>query len=161
MRGPCGQTGSVRIYLPATLDELESDVLTLGARRAHAVTPALRAVLPDEDEESLEFAAQMAAADDSLALLARRPDAPRLRLVVSVDVPDRAVVSVEDADALPSVVDLLDDLGREDIACVHVDEPGAQEDVRRAAEGDETAAEALDERDLLWYDATELGQIPR
>lgn len=151
----------MRIYLPATLDELEPDVLTLTARRAHAVTPALRAVLPDEDDESLEFAAQLAAADDSLALLARRPDAPRLRLVVSVDVPDRAVVSVTDPDELPSAVDLLDDLGREDVACVHVDEPEAEADVRRAVDGDETALEALDERDLLWYDSTELGQIPR
>jgi hypothetical protein len=149
----------VRIYLPATLDEL--DAATLPARRAHAVTPALKAVLPDEDDEGLEYAAQLAAADDSLALLGRKPDAPRLRLVVSVDVPDRAVVTVTDPDEFPSAVDLLDDLGREDIACVHVDEPEAEDDVRRAADGDEAAVEALDERDLLWYDSTELGRIPR
>ncbi|MGY4643065.1 DUF6912 family protein [Cellulomonas sp. URHB0016] len=151
----------MRIYLPATLDELAPDSLSLAARRAHAVTPALRAALPEEDEEGLEFAAQLAAADDSLALLGDQPDAPRLRVVVSVDVPDRAVVTATDPDDAPSAVDLLDDLGREDIACVHVDEPEAREDVGRAAAGDEAALAALDERDLLWYDATELGEIPR
>ncbi|GIG20130.1 hypothetical protein Cch01nite_08540 [Cellulomonas chitinilytica] len=151
----------MRIYLPATLDELGSATFTLAARRAHAVTPALRAAIPDEDDEGLEFLAQLAAADDSLVLLADRPDAPRLRVVVSVDVPERAVVTVVDEDVVPSAVDLLDDLGRDDVACVHVDEPAAREDVRRAADGDEAALDALDERDLLWYDASELGRIPR
>ncbi|MBO9556370.1 hypothetical protein [Cellulomonas sp.] len=151
----------MRLYLPATLDELDDPAGELPARRAHAVTAALRAALPDEDDEGLEFAAQLMAADDSLALIADRPGAPRLRLVVSVDVVDTAVGAVDDADAAPSAVELLTAVSRDDIACAHVDEPEARDDVARAAAGDEAASDALDERDLLWYDATELGGIPR
>ena len=79
-----GHTGLVRIYLPASLDQLDPASGPLTARRAHAVTPALRAMFPDEDDEGLEYAAQLAAADDSLELLGERPDAPQLRCVVSV-----------------------------------------------------------------------------
>ena len=117
----------MRIYLPASLDQLDSASGPLTARRAHAVTPALRAMFADEDDEGLEDAAQLAAADDSLELLADRPDAPQLRCVVSV----------------------------------HVVEPAAAADVTLAAGGDEEAAARLDERDLLWYDASELGSVPR
>jgi len=151
----------VRLYLPATLDELDDHAAALSARRAHAVTAALRAALPDEDDEGLEFAAQLMAADDSLELLAGRPGAPRLRLVVSVDVPDSAVGPTDDPDAAPSAVRLLTTVARDDVVCVHVDEPEARDEVARAAAGDEAASDALDERDLLWYDATELGGIPR
>ena len=65
----------MRIYLPASLDQLDPASGPLTARRAHAVTPALRAMFSDEDDEGLEYAAQLAAADDSLELLADRPDA--------------------------------------------------------------------------------------
>ena len=71
----------MRIYLPTTLDELDRLGGDPGPRRAHAVTAALRAALPDEDDEGWEFVAQLVAADESLALLADRPGAPRLRLV--------------------------------------------------------------------------------
>ena len=63
---------------------------------------------------------------------------------------------------MPSAVELVERRGPADaIVCVHVDEPGAAPDVVLAAGGDEAAVERLDERDLLWYDATELGSIPR
>ena len=152
----------MRIYLPASLDQLDPAAGPLTARRAHAVTPALRALFPDEDDEGLEFAAQLAAADDSLELLATRPDAPQLRLVVSVDVPDAAIEPVHGrrgraqrgrAGAAP--------VEQADVICVHVDEPGAAADVVLARRGDEAAVDRLDERDLLWYDASELADIPR
>jgi hypothetical protein len=47
------------------------------------------------------------------------------------------------------------------VVCAHVDEPAAAADVVEALTGDEDAVERLDERDLLWYDATELGAVPR
>lgn len=150
----------MRIYLPATLDEL--DASELPTRRGHAVTGALRAALPDEDDEGLEFAAQLMAADDSLDLLRVAPDAPRLRVVISVDVPDAAVSTVaDDDDGAPSLVELSVALPVADIACVHVDEPSAAADVAAALAGDEEAGERLDDADLLWYDASELAAIPR
>ncbi|WP_315097577.1 DUF6912 family protein [uncultured Cellulomonas sp.] len=151
----------MRIYLPASLDQLGTSAGPLAARRVHAVTPALRALFPDEDDEGLEFAAQLAAADDSLELLATRPDAPQLRLVVSADVPDAVLQPLTDEEDVPSAVELVAEVEQSDVICVHVDEPGASADVVRAAHGDEDAVDRLDERDLLWYDATELGSIPR
>ncbi|MDC7121141.1 hypothetical protein OMK64_06285 [Cellulomonas fimi] len=148
----------MRVYVPATLDEIPGP---LTARTAHAVTPALRAALPDEDDETVEFVAQLAAADDALDLLGARPDAPRLRLVVSVDVSEASVVEVGDDGAAPSAVRLAGDVQASDVACVHVDEPEAADDVRAALAGDAEARERLEERDLLWYDVSELDAIPR
>ena len=124
-------------------------------------SPALRAMFPDEDDEGLEYAAQLAAADDSLVLVGDRPDAPQLRCVVSADVADAAVVLVPDDDDVPSAVELTRAVPQSDVICVHVDEPAAAADVTLAAGGDEEAAARLDERDLLWYDASELGNVPR
>jgi hypothetical protein len=151
----------VRIYLPATLDELQPDSPALTVRRAHAVTPALRAALPDEDDEALEFVAQLEAADDSLALLARATGAPRLRVVVSADVPDAALAPVADGDAPPSAVDVVSPVDARHVACFLVDEPAAARDVALAAGGDAAATARLEEADLLWYDVTERGAIPR
>lgn len=156
----------MRLYLPATLDEL--DALRGGTplavpRRAHAVTPALVALLPDEDEEGVEFAAQLMAADDALVLLAARPDAPALRLVVTVEVADDAVGDgkPEDDDEAASLLTLVGPATLDDVVCAHVDEPGARGEVARALDGDDAALDSLAERDLLWYDATELDRIPR
>lgn len=156
----------MRIYLPATLDELGTSPeaaggTALAARRAHAVTDALRAALPDEDEEGLEYAAQLAAADDALLRIAAHPGAPELRLVLSADVPDDAVAVVAGGDEAPSAVDVAVDVPLRDVVCGHVDEPEAAADVQGALTGDESAVERLQERDLLWYDASELGAIPR
>lgn len=167
-----GHTGAVRLYLPATLDELDDlirgDAPLAAPRRAHAVTPALTALLPDEDEEGVEFAAQLMAADDALVLLAARPDAPGLRLVVTVEVADSAVRdgAPDDADGgvddeAASLVTLAEPVVLDDVVCVHVDEPAAKDEVARALDGDDAALDSLAERDLLWYDATELTGIPR
>ncbi|MFC7879203.1 DUF6912 family protein [Isoptericola sp. NPDC057391] len=176
----------MRIYVPATLDELEGAVVAAAgarwdvpARRAHAVTPALVRELPDEDDESREYEAFLAAADDSLALVAARRDAVPLRVVVSLDVPDAEVTVPGGADE-PSAADVAALTGVPVVA-VHVDEPEAADDVRAvlAAADEENDAErtgdvgatseaALDvalqrvtDRDLLWYDPTEIPQIPR
>ena len=176
----------MRIYVPATLDELEGAVVAAGgarwdvpARRAHAVTPALARELLDEDDESREYEAFLAAADDSLALVAARRGAPPLRVVVSFDVPDATVAAATGAEELSAVdVTALTGVG---VVAVHVDEPEAAADVRAVlAAADEendaertgdlgaTSEEALDaalqrvtDRDLLWYDPTEIPQIPR
>jgi hypothetical protein len=156
----------VRLYLPATLDELDAlrgGTPLAGPRRAHAVTSALVALLPDEDEEGVEFAAQLMAADDALVLLASRPDAPTLRLVVTVEVADDAVQDAEPEgeDEAASLTTLVGVATLDDVVCAHVDEPVARDEVARALDGDDAALDALGERDLLWYDATELDRIPR
>lgn len=146
----------MRIYLPATVSELGVRG-GLGPRLVHAVTRSLRAALPGEDDEGLEYAAQLLAADDSLELLDGTPGPGRRRLVVAADVPDAVVESVDpDQEHAPSVVRLTTSVGWDSVACAHVDEQAAEADVVAALDGDSDALERLAERDLLWYDATEL-----
>lgn len=156
----------MRIYLPATLDELAALVvsakrpaaLDLAPRGAHAVTAALAAALPEEDDEGLEYSAHLAAADDTLALIAASPEIERRRLVLTVEVPDEAVVAaVGDVTVLsPSAVDIVVAVPGATIVCGHVDELEAVHDVEATLAGDDPAVERLVERDLLWYDASEL-----
>ena len=155
----------MRIYLPATLLELtpaaDGTLAPLAPRRAHTVTRELRELFPDDDDEGLEYAAQLAAADDSLERLRADPSAPRLRLVLTAEVPDGVVARVDDDEAAASAVDLTASVGWAAVACGHVDEPDARPDVAAALIGAPAAVERLDERDLLWYDASELSVIPR
>ncbi|WP_149202610.1 DUF6912 family protein [Actinotalea subterranea] len=149
----------MRIYLPCTLAELGAKA-GLSPRVVHAVTPALRAALPDEDEEGLEYAAQLLAADDSLDRLDPTSVGGRRRVVVAADVPAAVVDSVDEGEEhAPSAVRLTTSVGWDDVACAHVDEPAAEGDVVAAAAGDEAALERLAERDLLWYDVSELGRL--
>jgi hypothetical protein len=147
----------VRIYLPSAWPEL-TDPTGLAPRVVHAVTPALRAALPDEDEEGLEFSAQLLAADDSLERMGPEPAVAR-RVVIAADVSEDAVAPLDDPDEIPSAVRLLVAVSWDDVACAHVDEAAAADQVRAALAGDEQAAEDLVERDLLWYDASELAGL--
>ena len=151
----------MRIYLPVTLLDVDAKEAggALPPTRVHAVTAALRELFPDEDDEGLEYAAQLAAADDSLELLGEAPDAPRLRVVLAADVDPGAVGPLDDE--IPSAVQLREPLPWAAVVSAHVDEPEAAGDVTEALTGDEEAVDRLDERDLLWYDATELDAIPR
>jgi len=153
-----GHTGNVRVYLPATMSEL-ADPEGLTPRRAYAVTGALSDALPHDDDESREYAAQLAAADASVVLLAEHRDAPRRRVVVSADVAVQATDHVSDPDAAPSVIEIVAPVVWSQVACVHVDEAAAAPDVVAAIAGDLGAAERLVERDLLWYDVSELASL--
>lgn len=162
----------MRLYVPATLSELDSVTggkIDFLPRRAHAATPQLIAQMAAHDVtdiEEVEYTAQLAAADDSLMLIAQRPDEPWLRLVISVDLPESSVTPAtgldEDGAQLPSsAVDIIEPVAQVPIACVHVDEPEAAADIQGVLQGSEEAMESLSNRDLLWYDVTELHQIPR
>lgn len=183
----------MRIYVPATLDELDAVTHTSGAarwtvapRRAHAVTKDLEATLSDEDAEGLEYVAALNAADDSLALIAGRTDAPHQRVVITVEVPDAAVGPVPgaagaDDEAAASEVEVVSTVEDVAIVCVHVDEPEAAADIADvlAAADEESDAEAtadvgaesesaldaalqrVTDRDLLWYDWSEIKDVPR
>jgi hypothetical protein len=80
-------------------------------------------------------------------------------VVVAADVPQDAVAPIDDDDLAPSSVRLLVPVTWQDVACAHVDEPAAEDDVTAALAGDEDAGERLVERDLLWYDVTELAAL--
>ncbi|MBL0884884.1 DUF6912 family protein [Myceligenerans indicum] len=168
----------MRIYVPATLDELDivdvgrtSARWSLTPRLVHGVTKALTAELPNEDTEGLEYSAFLDAAAASLTLLAARRDAPPLRAVVTVEVPDTVLVPVEGqgAESAASTLRLTDVVQDVPIVCVHADEPEAAPDVaalRTAADADDEdalagAVQRATDRDLLWYDWSEVSGIPR
>lgn len=163
----------VRVYLPATLPDLRVllDTGQLGdpPLPGYAVTPALREWYAIGDQEELEYVAMTLAARAGVRLLDRALIAddtvPARRVVVVAEVPrvdpvpqvDRAAVRV------PDVVLLRD------VQAVHVDDPSAEADVRRAAEsvvaadlGDQDAAFALEQADgheLQWYATQEIGAL--
>src|SRR5690606_6243576 len=147
----------MRVYLPATVADLTAED-GIAARWAHAVTPALRAAMPDEDDEGLEMTATMAAADDSVRRLAAEPAAPR-RVVLAADVADSLTEVPQEpgVDRLPTAIRITDDVPWHDVVALLVDEPGAEDDVRAAAAGDDEAFERSADRDLLWYDTGERG----
>lgn len=164
----------MRLYVPATFDDLDAMTVTargarwdVPARGAHAVTAELAEALPDEDEETREYEAFLAAADASLVLVVGRVGAVPLRAVVTVDVPDDTATPAAGETSL-SGVDVVAVPGTR-VEAVHVDEPPAADDVRavvRAVDaGDDEALAAatarVEERDLLWYDPTEAHAIPR
>nr|WP_300339329.1 hypothetical protein [Actinomyces sp.] len=150
----------MRIYLPATAADLS--VAEISPRTAHAVTPALAAALPEEDEEGLEVSASLCAADSSLVRLAE-PEAAGVadrRVVVAADVDpaDLRELTVE-GDVLPGTVELVVPVGWDDVAALLVDDVEAEADVRLARTGDEEAFERAADADLLWFDVCERGHL--
>ncbi|MEW2376186.1 DUF6912 family protein [Micromonospora sp. DT178] len=161
----------VRVYVPATVPML---TLLRGAglpvAAAHAVTPTLREWYAEGDEEELEYVAFTRAAQDALQLLRADPDAPRRRVVVSVDLPASAV-GRGDGELGSSAVELGAPVPVGAVAAVHVDGADAVDDVSAAAEvvtealaGDEDAQFTVDgaeDHELEWYDVTELDLLLR
>jgi hypothetical protein len=143
------------VYLPTTLRAL-ADPEGLRPGGAHAVTAALAAALPGEEEEGLEFAALLAAADESVALIAADPTAPRRRVVAAADVPGRVSPRAADPEGLPSAVQPPPFVPWAWVVSLLVDDDDAGDDVAAAAAGDAAALDRAAERDLLWYDVSEL-----
>ena len=144
----------MRVFVPGTIDDLrhyssghwEPD-------RGYAVTERLLEISAYDDPDELAEQARDAAAEDSIVVLGSR-----LRLVVAIDVSRADVAPVPDAH--PAAVTVSGRVMADSIACFFLDEAGAEADARAAAGGDEDALERLEERDLLWYDVSELGQLP-
>jgi hypothetical protein len=146
----------VRIYLPSVAAELSG---TPSVLLAHAVTEALRAEVTDEDDETLEMIALLAAADDSVRLVGERGSAAgrARRVVLAADVPDSAATPA--ATGLPTAVELAGPVDWSDVRAIHVDETDAETDVAAAAAGDDDAFERVVDLDLLWYDPAERDRI--
>ncbi|HEV3380806.1 MAG TPA: hypothetical protein VG142_07485 [Trebonia sp.] len=161
----------MRVYLPTTLSSLP-DVLAKGdlvpPLHAFGVTPALREAYASGDEEELEYVAMLAAARESLRLLARSPSAPRRRVVLAADVPDLDVTWIAyDDDPAALVIGAVVPLSA--VASGHIDDPAAAEDVASAAlasaaadAGDEDAQFTVDGaegHELGWYATQELADL--
>jgi len=159
----------MRVYLPSTLQAL-ADVLKEGAvgpapSRGFAVTPALREAYASGDEEELEYIAMLAAARESLRLLAAAPDAPRRRVVLAAD----AEATWTAYDDEPAAVVVTDPVPVASLVSAHIDEADAAGDVAAAADaitaadaGDEDAGFTVDGADgyeLAWYATQELTNL--
>jgi hypothetical protein len=159
----------MRVYLPSTLPDL-ADILVKGEAGpsplpAFAVTPALREAYASGDDEELEYVAMLAAARQSLRLLAADPSAPRRRVVLAADVPDPQV-SWHAYDDDPAAVLVGAAVLVTAVASGHVDELSAVTDVAAAAAavpaaeaGDDDASFTVDSaeaHELAWYATQEL-----
>jgi hypothetical protein len=137
---------SVRVYVPATLTALAGYLTDGGVGPApigaRAVTAWLREEWPEADEEQWEYAALMAAADDSAVLLTDE-DQPR-RVVLAADV-DSAVESDDS-----TRVEVLSAFPFRLVEAVHAD----TDDLERAASYD---PEALG--DLAWFGVQEIPDL--
>lgn len=141
----------MRVYLP--LDPAALDAEEFAPGRGYAVTGALAAALPEEDDEGHEASAYLAACDAAVDLAG--PGGRRL--VLAADVPDREtrVPGPAGGEAHPGLVELASAVPWRTVASLHIDEATAIDDVRAAAAGDAAAVERVAERDLLWYHPTE------
>ncbi|MEU8778876.1 hypothetical protein [Streptomyces sp. NPDC048606] len=161
----------MRVYVPLTLPGLaeahKAGELGPAPLRAYAVTPALREWYVSDDIEELEYAALGRAATASLRLLAEDAAAPRKRVVVALDVADKAVTADEGSDeAALGRVALAAPARLTVAASVHVDADDARADVAAAAgavtasdAGDDDARSTVDDADeheLLWFGVQEI-----
>ena len=160
-----------RVYLSATLPLLakvhaEGRLDLPPGTAAHAVTPGLREWYAEGDEEELEYVAFTRAAQDSLHLLHHDQQAPRRRVVISLDL---SGVRLLDPGVGSSAVAVAGVVALSDIAAVHVDGVAAEADVAAAAKviqaavaGDEDAQFTVDgaeDYELEWYDVTEIDSL--
>lgn len=143
----------MRVYIPGNVADLETYTSGMWEpSTGFGVTPLLLEISAHDDPEELAEQARDAAAADSLltAKSARR-------LVMVVDYP-RADVTPAPEDH-PAAVHLTGRVMDDAIVCAFVDEEAATKDARAAIKGDADARERLAQRELLWYDVTELDLI--
>ncbi len=161
----------MRVYVPLTLPGLaevhKAGELGPAPLRAYAVTPGLREWYVSDDIEELEYAALNRAALASLRLVAADASAPRRRVVVALDVDDKAATATAGLDeAALGQVTLAAAVRLAVAAAVHVDADDAETDVAAAAQalsaadgGDADAqatVDGADDHELLWFGVQEI-----
>jgi len=157
----------VRIYVPLTVAGLAAlhttGRITPAPVAAHAVTPALRHGWADADDEELEYAVLMAAAYDSLLLIADSHGEPR-RIVVAADVDDALVTAGDDETA----VTVSSEVGISQCTAVHIDDADAEGEIVLALErlpdaiagdGQALGAVSLTEHELMWFATQEIPDL--
>ncbi len=136
----------MRIYLPVTSGDLATLVAEgrlPGPRRGHAVTSALQEGWPEADEDSWEFAAMLAAGEDSW--LARgAEDRPR-RHVLALD-SDRVRVLQEVPELPATAVEVEGDVLLKHVASAHVD-------------AEDWVGEVDFDEDLAWFATQEIQHL--
>ena len=165
-----GDTGRMRVYLPATttvLRQLLDDGRLTGPLTVFAVTDEVRAFYEQGDEEELEYAAMLGAARASLRLLDVDPMAARRRVVLAADLPDASITPLTDPDTDRGAARAATDLTLADVASAHVDVAEAEADVTAAVRvvleadlGSEDAQFVVDQaegHELAWYATQEIG----
>jgi hypothetical protein len=162
----------VRVYVPSTLPAvaglLRAGEIQGSPVRGYTVTPALREWYASGDIEELEYVAMMHAARESLRLLAADPAAPRRRVVLAVEVPDRQVLAGAGFEE-PGLVAVTGPVPIRDVASGLVDDSDAGADLAgaiaalpNADAGDEDAqfvVDGADGHELQWYATQELGDL--
>ncbi|MFJ6053206.1 DUF6912 family protein [Streptomyces sp. NPDC092307] len=161
----------MRVYVPLTLPGLaevhKAGELGPAPLSAYAVTPALREWYASQDIEELEYAALNRAALASLRLVAADAGAPRRRVVVALDVDDKAATDAPGTDeAALGRVTLAAAVRLAVAAAVHVDADDADEDVTAAVRaleaadggdaGAQDAVDAAEDHELLWFGVQEI-----
>lgn len=144
----------MRVYIPATPAAL-ADCQRPGwsPPLAYAVTDQLMKISSHDDGEMLDEEARDAAALASVVDLR----SPR-RVVVVADVSRSQATPV--VGGHPAAVDLSGSVTPDTVVCAFVDEPEAADEGTAAVTGDQAALDRLWQRDLLWYDVSELPYIP-
>lgn len=140
----------MRVYVPIELGSIGQSLTgTWEPATGYAVTPTLLDIAASDDDEVLaEQVRDAAAADAVLDLGAHR------RAVVVVEYPRADVTPV--IGEHPAAVTMVGRVRAEAVVCAFVDELEAAEDGAAAAKGDADALARLEERDLLWYDVSEI-----
>ncbi|MDN4471700.1 DUF6912 family protein [Demequina zhanjiangensis] len=145
----------MRVYIPATVGQLRE--IASGSwepGRGFAATERMLEIAPQLDpDEVAEEVIHAAAMHSALGL------GSPLRVVVVVDHPRSDVGAAAGAEDHPAAVSVEGRIRLDSIACLFVDEPGAEPDVAGAVAADEAALDRLSERDLLWYDVSEIDGI--
>lgn len=163
----------MRVYLATTLTALPGILLAgeLAPPPLHgyAVTPALREAYASGDEEELEYVAMLAAARDSVRLLAADKTAPRRRVVLAADVLDAEAATIAYDDE-PAAVAIAAAIPLAKVASAHIDDEVAEKDVAAAAEASAAADAGVEDaqftvdgaegHELAWYATQELHHLP-
>lgn len=143
----------MRVYVPIAIEDIGQCLSgSWEPVSGYALTPTLLDIAASDDDEILAEQVRDAAAVDSVLELG----APR-RAVVAVDYPRADVEQV--VGEHPAAVTLTGRVRADAVACAFVDEPDAVEDGRAAAKGDREALARLEERDMLWYDVSEIPSL--
>jgi len=145
----------MRVYIAATVAQLDSCTSGHWAPASgYAVTERLREISASDDGDELAEQARDVAALESVV-----ESGSPLRVVIVVDYPRADVTPLPDVH--PAAVALEGRVLAGDVACAFVDDLAAYEDAKQALAGGPDALERLEEHDLLWYDVSELGRVPR
>lgn len=162
----------MRVYLATTLAALPGILLAGEVAppplQGYGVTPALREAYASGDEEELEYVAMLAAARESLRLLAADQAAPRRRVVLAADVPDDTAAAIA-YDEEPAAVAIGSAIPLPKVASGHIDDAEAEPDVAAAAAASAAADAGVDDaqftvdcaegHELAWYATQELRHL--